>query len=167
LRKHVAWWGILATGLLIQSTLLPSILPPPWVPDVTRALVLWLALTGSPRGGVGLAFVAGHALGAVSGAPLGFCAALRLTLYGLARPLRGVFFDDHPPLLLPFAALGAWVDAVVAGLLGQLVFSSPLPASVLASTAWRQALVDALWVPLVFVCLEVLSGRHAPREVIA
>jgi hypothetical protein len=76
-----------------------------------------------------------------------------------------VFFDDHPLLLLPFAALGALTDAFLAGALGRLVFSSPLSAWVLASTAWRQAVVDALWVPLVFIGLELLSGRRHPHRV--
>jgi hypothetical protein len=120
---------------------------------------------GVPRGGVWLAFAAGHSLGIAAGAPLGFGAALRLALYGLARPFRGVFFDNQPLLILPFAALGAVTDAVVAGFLSRLVSSSPLTSSVLVSTACRQAVVEALWVPLVFVCLEILSGRQAPREV--
>ncbi|MDF1553465.1 MAG: hypothetical protein P1P84_10410 [Deferrisomatales bacterium] len=164
MRRFLLWTLILALGLLGQTTLLPDLIPPPWRPDITRALVLWLALTGTPRGGPVLAFASGLALDLCSGAPLGFGAILRLTVYALARPFRGVFFDDHPILLVPFAALGAGADALAAGLLGRLVFLGPIPGEVLLGIAWRQALLDAFWVPAVFLCLELLSGSQDRRR---
>ena len=165
MRLFLLWILVLSLGLLGQTTLLPSLIPPPWRPDVTRALVLWLALTGTLRGGPALAFASGLALDLCSGAPLGFGATLRLVVYTLARPFRGVFFDDHPMLLVPFAALGAGADALAAGLLSRLVFPGPIPAEVLFAVAWRQALLDAFWVPAVFLGLELLAGRQARRQV--
>lgn len=165
MRPHLAWWGALGAGLLFQTTLFASVLPPVWTPDVTRAMTLWLALTGLPRGGAVLAFSAGLAVDLVSGAPPGFTAALRLGLYALARPLRGVFFENRPLLLFPFGALGAFADAAGAGLLRWLVFPTPLSPDVLVWTAWHQALVDVLWVPAVFIGFEVLAGRRPTVEV--
>jgi rod shape-determining protein MreD len=164
-RLFLLWVLVLALGLLGQTTLFPNLFAPPWRPDITRALVLWLALTGTPRGGPALAFASGLALDLCSGAPLGFGAALRLLVYALARPFRGVFFADHPILLVPFAALGACADALAAGLLGRWVFLGPVPGAVLIGIAWRQALLDALWVPAVFLCLELLAGRQARPQV--
>lgn len=164
MRAHLAWWGALLLGLVLQTTLFPLVLSDPWRPDVTRALVLWVALTGMPRGGAALAFGAGLALEAASGAPGGFAPLLRLFVYALARPFRGVFFDDRPALLLPFAALGPVAEAVAVGILGRFSFRNPLGLEVLASAAWAQALVDALCVPLIFVALELASGRRHRTE---
>jgi hypothetical protein len=164
-RSHLAWWGALGVGLLVQTTLFSTVLPPLWTPDVTRAMTLWLALIGIPRGGVLLAFSAGLAVDLTSGAPPGFTAALRLGLYALARPLRGVFFENRPVLLFPFGALAAFADAAGAGLLRWLVFPTPLSLDILVWTAWHQALVDLIWVPAIFVGLEVVVGRRFGLEV--
>ena len=165
MRLFLLWALALVVGLIGQTTLFPNLISPPWRPDVTRALVLWLALTGTPRGGPSLAFGAGLSLDLCSGAPLGFGAALRLVVYALARPFRGVLFDDHPMLLIPFAALGATADAAAAGVLSRLVFPAPIAGEVLFAVAWRQALLDAFWVPAVFLVLEFLAGRPARRQV--
>lgn len=164
MRAHLAWWGALLAGLVLQTALFPLVLSDPWRPDLTRALVLWVALTGMPRGGAILAFGAGLALEAASGTPGGFAPLLRLFLYALARPFRGVFFDDRPALLLPFAALGPVAEAAGVAVLSRFSFRNPLGLDVLASTAWSQALVDALCVPLVFVALELASGRRHRAE---
>ncbi|MBE0616563.1 MAG: hypothetical protein IH608_01375 [Proteobacteria bacterium] len=167
MRAQLAWWGALLFGLLLQTTLFPLVLVDPWRPDLTRALVLWVALTGMPRGGALLAFAAGLTLDAASGAPPGFGPVLRLALYAVARPFRGVFFDDRPLLLLPFAVLGAVAEAVMAGLLSGFVFQSSLGMGPLASVAWAQALLDALCVPALFVVLELATGRRQRREAAA
>lgn len=163
MRAQLSWWGALAVGLLAQSTLLPQFLPDPWRPDVTRGLVLWVALTGVPRGGAILAFLAGLALDASTGAPIGFNALLRLGLYALSRPFRGVFFDDRPLLLLPLAIAATLADALCAWLLGRVFLLTPLPLPALASIAWRQALTESAAIPALFLGLEVLSGRRPPR----
>jgi rod shape-determining protein MreD len=164
-RTFLVWWLVLGGGLLAQSTLLPMFLSDPWRPDITRSLVLWAALTGVPRGGAALAFVAGLFLDVVSGAPPGFGAALRLGLYGVARPFRGVFFDDHPALLLPVALIACVADALGAWIVSWLTLSSPFSASAVFSVAWRQSLAEAIAVPLVFLTLEVLSGRRPPEPI--
>lgn len=160
MRAPLVWWSALALGLLLQTAVLPVLLSDPWRPDVSRLLVLWVALTGVPRGGALLAGATGLALDAASGTPLGFGVLLRLSLYGAARPLRGVFFDDRPFLLLPFAALAALLDAAAAGALSALAFRQPIPAGALAATALSQAAVDALCLPPLFVALELATGRR-------
>ncbi|GAB4277274.1 MAG: hypothetical protein Kow0092_33090 [Deferrisomatales bacterium] len=165
MRAHLSWWAALAGAVLVQSALLPWILPAPWVPDLSRSLTLWVALTGLPRGGPVLAFAAGAAVDLVSGAPIGFHGALRLLLYTAARPFRGVFFDDRPELMPPFAALGAVADAGGAWVLSWVAFPTQLSLSVVFATAWRQALLDAFLVPGVFVALELAALRRPAPEV--
>lgn len=165
MRAHLAWGLALVAGLVLQTSLFPFLVPAPWAPDVTRGLVLWVALTGLPRGGPLLAAGAGLALDVASGAPLGFGMFLRLLLYGVARPFRGVFFDDRPILLFPFVILGPWVDAAAAALAAWVTFPAPLDASVLTAIAGRQAVVDAVWVPFLFIGLELACGRRAGREI--
>ncbi len=164
MRAHLAWWGFLGLAVLLQTTLFPLLLPPQWRPDLTRALVLWVALVGVPRGGAVLAFAAGGLAGVVSGAPLGFAPAVRLAVYFAARPFRGVFFDDRPALLLPFAVLAPWADALAAAAASWLAFPRPFDAATLTAVAWRHSLLDAVLVPATFLVLELLSGRRAPRE---
>ncbi|MBI5015426.1 MAG: hypothetical protein HZB55_08030 [Deltaproteobacteria bacterium] len=164
MREHLAWWTTLALGLLCQTALFPYFSSPAWAPDLTRPLVLWVAVTGVPAGGAFLAFGAGLALDASTGGPPGFGAAVRLLVYGAARPLRGVFFDDHPILLFPLALLGVSADAAGAWVLSQFALPAPLPASSVLGTLWRQALGDLIAVPLLFLLLEVASGRRSSRR---
>ncbi len=165
MRAGLVWWGAVAAAVALQATLAPLLLPDAWRPDATRALVLWLALTGVPRGGPAAAAGAGLAVDVVSGGPLGLCAALRLLLYGAARPFRGVFFDDHPALLIPLALLGPLADGVGVAALSHFLFPHPLPASVMGGLLARQAVADLLIVPLLFLALEAATGRRPRREV--
>ena len=151
-------------GLLAQSTLLPHLLPDPWLPDVTLSLVFWTALTGTPRGGVVLAFLAGLALDLTSGAPPGFHAVIRVAVYSLCRPFRGIFFEDRPLLLLPFAALATLVDALGVWVLSGLFLSGPFPMSSVLRVAGPQALSEALAVPAVFLLLEAVSGKQPSQR---
>jgi hypothetical protein len=107
-----------------------------------------------------LAFAAGLGLDVASGAPPGFGAGLRLALYGIARPFRGVFFDDHPALLFPVAVFASFADALAAWVLSWFALPSPFPLEALASVAWRQCLAEAAVVPFAFLALEILSGRR-------
>jgi rod shape-determining protein MreD len=166
-RQQFTWWTALLAGVVLQTALFPLFLQDPWRPDLTRALVLWLALTGIPRGGVLLAAAAGLVLDAASGTPLGFGLLLRLALYAAARPFRGVFFDDRPILLVPFAAAGALLEAGGVGVLSGIAFRVAIAPGTLASVGGAQALLDALCVPAVFLCLELASGRRQRREATA
>lgn len=164
MRGQLSWWGALVVGLLSQSTLLPLVLPDPWLPDVTLILVYWVALTATPKGGVVLAFLAGLALDVVAGAPPGFHAVVRVAVYALCRPFRGVFFDDRPLLLLPFAALATLVDSLGVWVMSWLFLPGPVPFYAAVRVAGPQALVEALAVPVVFLLLEALSGKSPAKH---
>ncbi len=165
MRPLIAWAAALFGVIILQSSVLPLFVPDPWRPDLTRALVLWLALTGVPRRGPFLALGGGAAVDWISGAPIGFTAFTRLVLYGLCRPFRGVFFDHHPLLLVPFAAAGALADAGLSAAVSVWVLERPLVSGAAWAVGWRQGVVDALWVPAVFIALELATGRRTPRLV--
>lgn len=163
MKAQLSWWGALVVGLVAQSSLFPLFLPIAWRPDITKALVLWLALAGNPGKGPLLAFASGFILDAASGAFLGVGPASRLILYLLVVPFRGVFFDARPLLLVPFATTCAVAEALISASLLWLASSSFPSWSFLVSTAFGQAVVDAIWIPVVFLFLELASDRRSPR----
>ncbi len=160
MRPAVVWLLSLAAALVVQTALLGVWVPDPWRPDLTRVLVLWVALTGVPRGGVVWPALAGLAVDAASGAPLGLTSAMRLLLYGAARPFRGMFFDDQPLFLLPLALLGPLADVAVVQTLARFAYLNPVPAGVAVAVAARQAAVDLVLAPAAFVALEMATGRR-------
>jgi len=165
LRGFLAWTGFLVCALGLQTTLLPLLVPEPWRPDLTRILTLWLALTGVPRGGAVLAAGSGLAVDLLSGGPLGFVALLRLLLYGVARPLRGVFFDHQPLWLLPLAAASPFVEAAGASVLFHFSAPDASTAPDVWGVALRQAPGDVILVVFVFLVLEMATARRTRLEV--
>ncbi len=156
MRSHFAWWGTLAAGLLLQTIVLTPIVGDAWRPDFTRALVLWVALTGRPKGGALLAFAAGMIVDALSGSPLGFTAFLRLCIYGIARPARGVL--EHSPVVFFLGPVAVLAETVLVWLMSALAFSNKVDLAVILGVGLRQGLIEVFAVPLVFVTLEFLSG---------
>lgn len=163
MRNHLVWWGVLALGLLVETTIAISFLPDGWRPDVTRSLVLWIALTGQPAGGAFLAFGAGLAADGVSGAPLGLTVLLRLALYGLFRPARGTLHFTRLLFLLgPVAVL---VDTLMVWALRNLAFANAVTAGAVLGVMARQLFVEAVTLPLVFVLMELLTGHRTSRDI--
>lgn len=165
MRAVGAWVAILLLAVGAQTTLVPLLIPDPWRPDLTRLLVLWLALTGVPSGGVLWAAAAGLVVDLVSGGPPGFVAALRVWLYVLARPLRGVFFDHQPLWLLPLAAVAPILEAAAASVLFHFTAPSTSAPPEIWAVALRQVPSDVLLVVLVFLGLELATGRRGRVEV--
>jgi cell shape-determining protein MreD len=143
-------------ALLVQTALIPPFIPEAWRPDFTRALVLWLALTGVPGGGIYLSFLAGLAVDIVSGGPPGFTAVCRMAVYALARPWRGVFELSGIIFIIgPFAVLA---DILAVLLLKNVIFLNAMNSLFLASIGAKQLLVEIFAVPLAFAALEKMTG---------
>ncbi|PLX43964.1 MAG: rod shape-determining protein MreD [Deltaproteobacteria bacterium] len=159
MRAQAAWWGSLLTALILQSSVLPFFLPDGFTPDLTRGLVLWLALTGTPGYGVFLAFAAGFAVDLFAGAPLGLTALMRLVLYGFARPGRGIL--EMPFAVFVAGPLAVLSDTVVILLLQKVLFVNEVSLGVLIATALKQALVELASVPLIFIIMELATGYRA------
>lgn len=161
MRAQLAWWATLAVGLILQLTLLPQILTDTWSPDFTRALVLWLAFMGTPRGGVWLSFAAGLAVDAASGAPLGLFAISRLVLYVLGRPMRGKL--EQSPIIFLLGPIAVWIELGVLYTLRNFAFANPVDFATMASVALRQSFVEVAALPLVFIALELATGLRSER----
>lgn len=156
MRAQIAWWSALVLGLSLQNAFLSHLLPAPWVPDFTRALVLWLALTDHPGGGVWYAFASGLLVDALSGAPLGFTALLRLAIYGAARPGRNVL--ERSPLVFILGPLSVVVEGILVLVFGGSAFDNSPDLLAVLGIVMRQGLLEVLSVPLVFIVMELASG---------
>lgn len=156
MRPQITWWTALLCGLVLQSTFLAHFLPDGLRPDFTRTLVLWLAVTGRPAGGVWYAFTSGLLLDYFTGSPLGFGAFLRLGTYGFARPARGVV--EHSPLVFVIGPASVAFETLLVWLMKSAAYSHEPDLWPLLWVGLTQAFVEALMVPLIFVVMEMLLG---------
>lgn len=156
MRAQFSWWATLIVGLILQTTFLPHLLPDLWRPDFTRALVLWLALTGLPPQGVWYSFASGLLIDLLSGTPFGFTALLRLAIYGVARPGRNAL--ERSPLVFALGPFAVVVETLLVLLLKGMVFANSVEILPILGIGLRQAALEVFSVPLVFVILELTSG---------
>ena len=163
MRAQLAWWAALVLGLMIQTTLLPHLFPDPWRPDFTRGLVLWLSLNAVPRGGAWYACLAGFAVDGLSGAPPGLTAILRLGNYAVVRPARGIL--ENSSLLFLLGPLAVLSETLVLWMLRALAFTNPVEGATVFAVAWRQAAVEVVTVPLVFLLMEVATGHRTEPSI--
>ncbi len=158
MRGHIVWWSALALSILLQTTVFPAVVGEGFTPDFTRGLVIWLAITGTPKGGLYYSFLSGLVVDTFSGAPPGLTSILRVILYSFARPARGVF--QIPALMIfvgPFAVI---LDTILVMVLKPVIFANEVSTTALFSIAWRQALVEMAVVPVLFVILELAIGKR-------
>jgi len=158
-RAQGSWWGALLLALILQSSVFPFFLPEGFTPDLTRGLVLWLALTGTPRHGVILAFVAGLTVDLFAGAPLGLTALMRLVLYGFARPGRGIL--EMPVAVFVAGPLAVLSDTIVIFLVKRGIFLNEVSLGALSTIALKQAAVEFAAIPLIFILMELATGYRA------
>ncbi len=159
MRGHIVWSLALGLAILLQTTVFPAVVGEGFTPDFTRGLVIWLAITGTPKGGLYYSFLSGLVVDTFSGAPPGLTAILRVVLFSLARPGRGVF---QIPALMIFAGPSAVIlDTLLIMVLKPVIFANDVSTTALFSIAWRQALVEMAMVPLIFVILELAIGKRA------
>lgn len=156
MRAQVAWWSILGGTVILQTSFLPHLLPDLWLPDFTRALVLWLALTGLPRQGVWFSFAAGLLVDVFSGTPFGLTAFLRLAIYGAARPGRNAL--ERSPLVFALGPFAVVVETLIVITLQGMLFAHSPGVWPLVAIGLRQMVLEIFTVPLIFVIMELVSG---------
>jgi cell shape-determining protein MreD len=159
LRAHLVWLGALVFGLIIQTTILATVFGDSWRPDFTRSLVIWLALTGLPHGGLWYASLAGLLLDLFSGAPLGLGVILRITTYSAFRPARSIL--AHSPIILLLGPVAVLIEAISLWFLKSLAFSNPVSGGQIFGTALTQGLAEIMVVPLVFLLMEAATGYRS------
>jgi rod shape-determining protein MreD len=96
-RRALAVTVAAVLAMLLQTTILPDVVPAPWVPNLILVLVVWLALHQRGAGGALGAFLLGWFLDTFSGTLLGVhafaCTVTYLTVWTVGRTLwtdRGV-----------------------------------------------------------------------------
>src|SRR5207247_3879592 len=127
-RRVLAWFAIIVTGLLLQTTLFAS--PNGYTligvrPDLMYLITIVMAMLEGPASGATTGFVAGMAQDFLSTSPKGI-SALTLTLVGyVVGQLRQYIVTPSPLLPVFLVATGTAVGQVfhelVAFLLGQSV----------------------------------------------
>lgn len=156
MRAQFSWWGALLAALVLQTSFLPHLIPDLWRPDFTRALVLWLALTGLPPQGIWYSFASGLLVDILSGTPFGFTALLRLAIYGAARPGRNAL--ERSPLVFALGPFVVAVETLIVLLLKGMVFSNNPGVVDIVLIGLRQAALEVVCVPFVFVLMELATG---------
>jgi len=145
-------------AVVVQTTLLPLLLPRGWVPNLLLVEVVWLGLRQGGAGGAVGAFLLGYLLDTVSGTVLGTNAvafsAVYLLVYFLGRTLWTEGFGPTAVAVVFLAGL-VYAPAVVA-VMGAVEASPPI-----WHDTWRYALREAslaaLVTPPLFACFGVVQ----------
>jgi rod shape-determining protein MreD len=148
--------------LLLGQALLQGILPP-WIrPDLLLVFALALGLRERATFGLLLAFLAGFAVDALSGAPLGLFALLRGTACAATRALDGALYLRAPAPWAVFVAAYAAADLLLMGLcLYWFLPGSTLPWTALLLRMPGVAFTSALVAPALFVLTRRLDSERA------
>jgi rod shape-determining protein MreD len=164
IRRTLALAAVLVTVLLVQTTVLPVLLRPGFLPDLVTVVAVLLAVERGTRAGLWFAGVGGVAADLLSvSTPLGggiAVAAAAAVVAGLLRPYLGDR-ADLPAVLLAGVACGA--AFLVSGLLGTLVATDPslAPTMLGAGIAVTAALGALLSLPLLVLLRRALGPEAA------
>jgi len=138
-----------ALALLLQTTLLPVLLPRVLVPNLTLALVVWLGLRRRGAAPVAGAFLLGYSLDAFSGTLFGVHAlALTLTYAAVHAVAQTVWTEGGLPVVV--VAFGAGlVYTTLVGAVGMMAQTEP-PLGALVRASLVEAALTAVVTPSVF-----------------
>lgn len=171
-RRLVGMAALVVSVLLLQTTVLPVLLRPGFLPDLAAVLAVLVALERGSRAGLWTAASAGLAADLLAtDAPLGGGIAVAATVAvgaGLARPYLG---ERSELAVVPLAALGASTAFVLAAVLRLLLApeAAPTPVMVAAGAAATGLLGGVLALPLRWLLRRALgpdaegSGAGAAR----
>lgn len=145
-RRVVGMAVLILTVLLVQTTVLPVLLRPGFLPDLVAVLTVLVTLERGTRAGLWVAGAGGLAADLLATAvPLGggiAVAAVVAVAVGAVRPYLG---DRSDLLVVPLAALGAVAAFLLAAALrGLLTTDAALAPAMLAAGAVSTALLAAL-----------------------
>lgn len=163
-RRVLAVAALLITVLLVQTTVLPVLLRPGFLPDLVTVVAVLLSLERGARSGLWFAGFGGLAGDLLSvSTPLGggiAIAAGAAVVAGLLRPYLGDR-ADVPAVLLAGVSCGA--AFLLSGVLGTLVATEPTlaPAMLLAGVAVTASLGALLAAPLLAL-LRLALGPEVP-----
>ncbi len=162
--KSFFWYfGTAIACVLLQSSLLPELLPPSWQPSLIMIVVVIAGLRESFTG----AIVAGLFLGALqdsfSGTSLGLYVTVYLVIALLARIFSEQLNAESPPLLLLLIGIGTLIENVLIGLL-MTVFADMEPVfSILLPALPEQVIVNLAFCLLLLIGYLLLQGIFGRR----
>lgn len=138
-----------ALALVLQTTVLPVLLPRVLIPNLVLALVVWLGLRRRGAAPVIGAFLLGYSLDAFSGTLFGVHAlALTLTYTAVHAVAQTVWTEGGLPVAI--VAFGAGlIYTTIVGVVG-LIAQTEAPVAALVRTSFIEALLTAVVTPSVF-----------------
>lgn len=154
---------ILVIAALVQATVLPSLNVLAVLPDVTLVLLLvWSALRGVPEGLI-WSFGLGLLLDVIALDPFGANGLALLGVAVLGGLARRRFF--HSNLIVPIlvATAATFVHAVVL-LLVRSGEGAGLPLAAVMRVVFLQALLNAIFVPPLYLVAGVMDRRLVPSH---
>lgn len=165
-RAIVGMAALIVTVLLVQTTVLPVLLRPGFVPDLAAVLAVLVALERGTRAGLWTVAAAGLATDLLTDlAPLGAGVAVGATVVvgvGLLRPYLG---DHSDTAVVPIAGLGAAAAFLLAAI-GRLILATDgaVAPSVVAAGALATGLLGAVAaVPLLALLRRALGPEPDGR----
>lgn len=159
---------LLACSLLFlvsQTTLLPTLLPHYFKPELLLLLVVYLCLTESPIRGALLSWGIGLLLDSSGGTHLGLHATIYLSIFIVGRSSVQALNTESPPLLLFMVFCASLLQSgllILFGILADLQRMIPL----LLQRATFQGSINVLTAFLLITLIAALQRRFAPRLVI-
>ena len=150
---------LLGFSLVIIQTTLFSFFPLSlFTIDFSLIITIYLGFYRRPFQGSLLSFLLGYVLDVFSGGPSGLYAFLRVLSFGLSKALSGKIFINGflPPMAVVFVfSIVDYLSMIIL----MKVFQLKLPGvSVMILTPLKQAVLTALFSPLVFRLLHKIEG---------
>jgi rod shape-determining protein MreD len=164
-RRTIAWFAVVVTALLLQSTLFGQVELAGATPELMYVVTTVLAMLEGPSAGALGGFTAGMAQDFLLNQPKGIT-ALTLTLVGYVVGTVRPYITTPGPLLPVFlvagtTAVGVLFYGFVAFLLGQL----PEGLLYLLRTAVLSAIYNAVLTPLFYPVLRRITEASRPTKV--
>jgi rod shape-determining protein MreD len=166
-RRVLAWFAVIVTGLLLQSTLFA---PPNGFtlagarPELMYLITIVIAMLEGPASGAVTGFIAGMAQDFLSTAPKGIT-ALTLTLLGyVIGQLRQYIVTPSPLLPVVLVAVGTAVGVVFNELVRFLLGQSVTPLYVL-KTSLLSAAYNAILTPIFYPVLRRVAEASRSKRV--
>jgi rod shape-determining protein MreD len=151
-RRVLAWFAIIVTGLLLQSTVFSQITLAHAKPQFMYLLTIVMAMLEGPASGATAGFVGGMAQDFLLNAPKGIT-ALALTLLGYVTGLLRQYIVTPSPLLPVLlvatgTAAGLLFDGLVKFLIGQLNVETLYLVKVSLLSAAYNAILTPIFYPV-------------------
>ncbi len=125
IRRLAGMAVLIVTVLLVQTTVLPVLLRPGFLPDLAAVLALLVTLELGPRAGLWTAAAGGLLSDLLSSAPLGGGIAVAATVAGLVGLLRPYLGERVDLAAVPLSGLGAAVAFLLAGAVRAILTAEP------------------------------------------